>query len=99
MNEICAIMGIPGKLDVDGSQVVDLYDNNQIKDIRNYCETDVANTYLLYLIFQMHTGSLSKENFIKCCMDLKEYLEKFEDKKHFQEFLREWKKVDTKNLF
>lgn len=99
MNEICAIMGIPGKLDVDGSQVVDLYDKNRIKDIRDYCETDVANTYLLYLIFQMHTGNLNKENFIKCCIDLKEYLEKFKDKKQFQEFLREWKKVDTRNLF
>ena len=54
MNEICSILGIPGKLDVDGSQVIDLYDNNEIKKIRDYCETDVINTYLLYLIFQLY---------------------------------------------
>lgn len=100
MNEVCAILGIPGKLETDGSQVNDLFDANKIKEIRDYCETDVMNTYLLYLIFQMYSGAMNKDNFFKCCIELKEYLEKgAKEKKHFQEFLDEWKRVDNRNLF
>jgi predicted PolB exonuclease-like 3'-5' exonuclease len=98
MNEICSIMGIPGKIGVDGSQVSELYDNGKIKKIRDYCETDVINTYLLYLNYQYHTGSLNKDNFFNACVDLKNYLEDA-DKEHFFEFLTEWKKFDSRNLF
>ncbi len=102
MNEICSIMGIPGKIGTDGSQVTDLYDAGKIKEIRDYCETDVINTYLLYLNFQLHSGNLNKENFIKCNIELKNYLGSFKDdinKKHFNEFLTEWKKFDTRQIF
>ena len=102
MNEVCSILGIPGKIGVDGSQVVELYDDNKIKEIRDYCETDVINTYLLYLNFQLHSGNLTKDNFIHCNKDLINYLNSFKSdntKKHFNEFLQEWKKVDTMNLF
>ena len=102
MNEVCSIMGIPGKIGTDGSQVTDLYDAGQIKEIRDYCETDVINTYLLYLNFQLHSGSLNKDNFIKCNTELIDYLKSFKDdetKPHFKEFLEEWKKFDTRNLF
>ena len=102
MNEVCSIMGVPGKIGTDGSQVADLYDNGKIKEIRDYCETDVINTYLLYLIFQFHSGNLSKENFIKCNHELIDYLKSFKDdntKPHFAEFLEEWQKFDTRGLF
>ncbi len=102
MNEVCAIMGIPGKIGTDGSQVSELYDAGKIKEIRDYCETDVINTYLLYLNFQLHSGNLNKENFIKCNIELKNYLQSFKDdssKQHFNEFLTEWKKFDTRQIF
>ncbi len=102
MNEVCSIMGIPGKLDTDGSQVSDLYDAGKIKEIRDYCETDVMNTYLLYLNFQFHCGNINKENFIKCLTELKDYLNSFKedsDKHHFVEFLEAWKKFDTRKIF
>lgn len=102
MNEICSIMGIPGKIGTDGSQVTGLFDAGKIKEIRDYCETDVINTYLLYLNYQMHSGTLNKENFLKCNIELKNYLESFaknDDKKHFEEFLSAWKKFDNKGLF
>ena len=102
MNEVCSIMGIPGKIGTDGSQVTELYDAGKIKEIRDYCETDVINTYLLYLNFQLHSGNLTKENFIKCNKELIDYLKSFKDddaKPHFKEFLNEWKKFDTRNLF
>ena len=47
--------------------------------------------YLLYLIYQHHNGSLSKENFTKCKKDLHEFLiKKSAEKEHFVEYLEHW---------
>jgi len=97
MNEVCSILNVPGKIGVDGSQVAGMYDDGKIGEIRDYCETDVINTYLLYLHQQFHTGSLSQENFESAGVDLANYLEaQRKDKKHFDEFLTEWKKIDNR---
>ena len=69
-----------------------MFDDGKLEEIRNYCETDVINTYLLYLTYQHHNGSMSKDSFVKCKGDLKEFLENNSEKKpHFQEFLQEIK--------
>jgi predicted PolB exonuclease-like 3'-5' exonuclease len=86
MNELCAAFQLPGKLGVDGSMVDEFYQNNRLQEIRDYCETDVLNTYLLYLVYQHHTGSMSKNSFVKCKEELKSFL-KEKNKKHFNEFL------------
>ena len=49
LNEVCAVLGFPGKFGVDGSQVAPMFDEGRIEEIRDYCETDVLNTYLVYL--------------------------------------------------
>lgn len=86
MNELCAAFELPGKLGVDGSMVYQFYKENRLQEIRDYCETDVLNTYLLYLVYQHHTGSISKNSFAKCKEELKSFL-KEKNKKHFNEFL------------
>jgi predicted PolB exonuclease-like 3'-5' exonuclease len=89
MNELCAAFGLPGKLGIDGSQVMGMFDQGRLQEIRDYCETDVLNTYLLYLIYQHHSGSMSRDSFVKCKKDLREFLEKKSaEKKHFGEFLQ-----------
>jgi predicted PolB exonuclease-like 3'-5' exonuclease len=70
MNEACSILGLPGKFGVDGSKVTDMYDTGDIDAIRNYCETDVLNTYLLYLRYMQHRGNLSKINHNKAIEDV-----------------------------
>ncbi|MDR0571250.1 MAG: 3'-5' exonuclease [Rickettsiales bacterium] len=98
MHEICAIAGLPGKIGVDGSQVTELYDNNRLEEIDDYCETDVANTYLLYLNYCLISGIISKEIFIELNKNFIEFLTK-EDKNNYKEFLAAWKKVDQRGLF
>lgn len=91
MNELCAAFSLPGKFGIDGSKVADFYDEGRIEEIRSYCEIDVLNTYLLYLVFQHHTGWISSESFTKCKTDLKDFLKtNAEAKPHFGEFLQEW---------
>jgi hypothetical protein len=101
MNELCAAFNLPGKIGVDGSKVTKMYDDGKLKEIRDYCETDVLNTFLLYLIYQNHNGSMSTESLNKCKKSMSEFLEKKingSDSKnydHFKEFLQEWKKFET----
>lgn len=96
MNELCAAFNLPGKIGVDGSMVDKMFQENRLQEIRDYCETDVINTFLLYLIYQHHNGSIKKESLKKCREDLTSFLEKnSQDKANFKEFLNEMKKIET----
>jgi len=58
LDALAKLCGFPGKMGMDGSQVWPAFQQGQIKDIRNYCETDVVNTYLMYCRFQLMRGEL-----------------------------------------
>ncbi len=91
LNEVCALLGVPGKLETDGGDVTRLYDEGKIDAIRDYCETDVLNTYLVYLYHMLHKGVLDKTAFAICIEVLQEYLsEQGKHKPHFQEFFDAW---------
>ena len=45
---------------MDGSQVYAAFKRGEIAAIRDYCETDVANTYLLFQRFQLIRGALDR---------------------------------------
>jgi predicted PolB exonuclease-like 3'-5' exonuclease len=95
MNELCAILNLPGKIGIDGSMVAEYFDAGRIEDIRNYCETDVINTYLLYLCYQHHNGTLCTASFKQAKQDVAEYIKNHQNQKeHFKIFLEEWKKID-----
>lgn len=96
MNEVCACLNLPGKTGIDGSMVQEFFDAGRLQEIRNYCETDVMNTYLLYLAYQQHTGTTSNASFEKARNKIVEFIEKNSEKKYLQEFLQAWREVDKK---
>jgi predicted PolB exonuclease-like 3'-5' exonuclease len=59
LDAVATLLGLPGKVGMQGSQVWDVYLNGGLKRIRDYCETDVLNTYLVYLRFQLLRGHLN----------------------------------------
>lgn len=89
IREVCALFGIPCKYDVDGSEVATLYDNGEIKRIRDYCEIDALVTYLIYLRYALHTGLTSQSLYQKSIEDVTEYIMN-QDKEHLNEFLDRW---------
>jgi predicted PolB exonuclease-like 3'-5' exonuclease len=91
LHEVAMMLGLPGKLGVDGSQVWELYRQGRIESIRNYCETDVLNTYLIYLRYQLIRGLLTPESHAHECERLRGLLREA-GKPHFQEFLAAWEK-------
>ena len=98
MNEVCALLGLPGKIGVDGSKVATMFDEGKLKEIDDYCETDVLNTYLIYINYMLLLGRITKEDFDAMNKDLINFM-KCENLPHFYEFLEEWQKVDTRGLF
>ncbi|WP_339047231.1 3'-5' exonuclease [Candidatus Mesenet endosymbiont of Phosphuga atrata] len=92
MNEVCSILGLPGKIGTDGGQVTSLYDSGKIQEIRDYCETDVINTYLIYLKLMQHQGRITTESYNKNLDDLLLHLENSQ-KDHLLKFKEEWKKM------
>ena len=91
LNEICSVLGYPGKFGVDGSKVASMFDDCRIGEIRDYCETDVLNTYLVYLRLMQHRGTLSTENYNHAVADIVSLIEaEGEARPHLREFLDAW---------
>ncbi len=87
LDEVAKIMGFPGKPGMHGDQVYELWQNSEIQKIRNYCEWDVLNTWLIYLRFEHTRGHLGKGEGTA----LDERLEKAliaSGQEHREEFLR-----------
>lgn len=90
LDEIAQMLGLPGKLGMHGSEVWSQYLAGNIDSIRDYCETDVLNTFLIYLRFELLRGNLEQQQWDKEIQRVRDYLKK-EDKPHFQAFLQAWK--------
>ena len=61
----------------------------ELDEISNYCETDVVNTYLVYLRFQLMRGMLSADQYKQEMALLRATLEK-STLPHWREFLQLW---------
>jgi len=90
LDEIAQLCGFPGKLGMDGSKVWGAYCKGEIEAIRNYCETDVANTYLVFLRFQLMRGLLNAESYATEIDTVRTTLAAYA-LPHWQEFLDAWK--------
>lgn len=89
LDELAKLMGFPGKLGMDGSKVWEAYQNGEIAAIRNYCETDVVNTYLVFLRFQLMRGVLSSQECDRESELVRATLTKSSER-HWKEFLSQW---------
>jgi predicted PolB exonuclease-like 3'-5' exonuclease len=59
LDAIARLCGFPGKLGMDGSEVGAAVARGELAQVRNYCETDVLNTYLVYQRFRLMRGELA----------------------------------------
>ncbi len=87
--EVAALLGLPGKLGFDGSQVWDAFQAGEIIRIRQYCETDVLNTWLINLRFELMRGRLSPGAYAAEVERVRALLGASSEP-HMQEFLKAW---------
>ena len=90
LEQAALLLGFPGKLGMSGAQVWQRYQAGEIEAIRNYCETDVLNTYLVYLRLQLVRGVLDRRGHDGEIEQLTTKLEQAEQP-HLQEFLTAWR--------
>lgn len=89
LDDLAKLCGFPGKLGMDGSKVWDAYKQGNIQDIRDYCETDVANTHLVFLRFQLMRGQLTKAAYEQEVALVREAIMGYEGK-HWEAYLQAW---------
>src|SRR5262252_12925 len=64
LHELCRVMGLPGKPDgMSGAEVEKYFRDGHIREIADYCESDVLNTYRLWLRYELFRGRLSEVEF------------------------------------
>lgn len=91
LDDLAKMCGFVGKMGMDGSQVWQAFLDGKINEIRDYCETDVANTYLVYQRFRLITGALNPQEYDFEIEKMHEYLQTLSDEKvHWAEFLDAW---------
>ena len=89
LDEIAKLSGFPGKLGMDGSKVFEAFTAGDIAGIRAYCETDVMNTWLVYLRFQQMRGALTPAAYAEEIARARTLVTDSPGA-HWQEFLAAW---------
>ena len=99
LNLVANLIGKPGKTDVDGSQVQDLYDEGQVQKINDYCRCDVLDTYFVFLRSMVLTGRLRLEREQQIVSDTKTWLQQHAEKcpayTHYLQHWGDWQPPNT----
>jgi predicted PolB exonuclease-like 3'-5' exonuclease len=90
LDDMAQLLGLPGKLGVGGAKVWDTYQSGAIKAIRDYCEADVANTYLIFLRFQQLRGALDEARCREEVALVRSVLSRLPEA-HWKQFVAAWK--------
>ncbi len=94
LDEVAVLLGFPGKLGMSGDKVWDRYLAGALEEIRNYCETDVLNTWLVFLRFELMRGNLDEAGLEREFALVRRTLEGMQ-KSHTDEFLAAWADAAT----
>ncbi len=89
LDQTAVLLGFPGKLGMSGDKVWDKFVAGAVGEIRDYCETDVLNTWLVYLRFEFMRGNLDKADLDREYRLVRETLTAM-DQPHLNEFLAAW---------
>jgi len=89
LDEVAQLAGLPGKIGIGGARVWETWLAGDTAGIRDYCEADTANTYLMFLRYQLLRGVFTQDLYEKEARIFKDYLQGL-DKPIWREFLKLW---------
>lgn len=93
LDEIAVMLGFPGKLGMSGAKVAETYQQGGLQQIRDYCETDVMNTFLVYLRFELMRGRLDQTGYDAEIRRARSWLEAQEGA-HWRAYCEAWQDAD-----
>ena len=91
LDQMAKLCGFPGKMGMDGSKVWDAFQQGQLQEIRDYCETDAANTYLMFMRFQLLRGVYNPQEYQAEIDRLYHHLNA-QPQEHWQQFCQMWQR-------
>ena len=89
LDELAQMLGLPGKIGMHGAAVWEAFCAGGIAAIPHYCEAAMANTYLIFLRFQLMRGALDEAGYAAECDLVRETLARLPGA-HWQAFLDGW---------
>ena len=63
LNLLLKSIGLPGKTDIDGAQVQELYEAGRLDEIHRYCRSDVIQTYFLFIRVELMRGRMDQARY------------------------------------
>ena len=91
LNLAAQLLGKPGKIDVRGDMVQELYEDGQLDEINQYCRCDVLDTYFVFLRYLVLVGALTRDDEEQRVADCKAWLlERAADVSAFATYLDHW---------
>lgn len=93
LDELAKLFGYPGKIDLHGDQVVDLWLAGDVKRIVEYNQIDTLNTYLVWLRLIYFCGKMEEEEYFREHQQFRDFLEAESakpEKAFVQQFLEKW---------
>ena len=93
LHELAVACGLPGKLDVAGDEVAELYLRGRLSEIREYNETDAVTTHLLMLRLAHVAGLLHDDPYRAELLAVEKLVQEqmAAGKKQFEKFWKAWK--------
>ena len=75
LDDLCKMMGLPGKPEgIDGSKVWDHVRAGRIQECADYGETDVVNTYRVWLRYELFRGAITQQQILDSEADLTSFI-------------------------
>jgi len=71
---LAKMLGKPGKMEMRGDQVADLFSKGKLQEINDYCLHDVLDTYFVFLRTKVLSGELKLEDEQKLVADTRVWL-------------------------
>ena len=91
LNLAANLLGKPGKMDVEGHMVQDLYDAGRLEEINDYCRCDVLDTYFVFLRSRVLSGQLTLDAEQQIIAHTKQWLDqKAEEISAYRVYLDRW---------
>ncbi len=96
LNEIATLSGIPGKMDVDGEQVAQLWLDGHLDKIIAYNELDALTTYLVWLRVAHFGGHFTTDQYEREQDLVRKLIQREvseQGKSHLNDYQREWDRL------
>jgi predicted PolB exonuclease-like 3'-5' exonuclease len=98
LNELATVSGIPGKMEVEGNQVAQLWLEGRLKEIVDYNEFDALTTYLVWLRLAHFAGHFDADDYQVEQQRVRDLLvteAKSPKHAHLERYLAEWQRLEA----